>query len=71
MSKAYGLLHGIKAGFLDDDEHFPLDVEHVTCTCLAKKFHIWGDLLKCPTSPRDTWPGDFISHGVPLSLKAS
>jgi hypothetical protein len=40
MSKAYGLLHGIKAGFLDDDEHFPLDVEHVTCTCLAKKFHI-------------------------------
>jgi hypothetical protein len=28
-------------------------------------------MLKCPTSPRDTWPGHFIRHGAPSSLKAS
>jgi hypothetical protein len=29
VSMAHDLLYGIKAGLLNDDEHFPLDVEYV------------------------------------------
>jgi hypothetical protein len=29
VSKAHEILHGIKAGSLDDDVPFPLDVEHL------------------------------------------
>jgi hypothetical protein len=29
VSKANGLLHGIRVGSLDDDGHFPPDVEQV------------------------------------------
>jgi hypothetical protein len=52
---------------LDDDGHFPSDVEHV----FGQSYHTWKDMLKCLTSPRDTWPWHFIRHGVSSSLNAS
>jgi hypothetical protein len=41
--------HSIKVGSLDDDEHFPLHVEHM----FGKKLSYVRGVLKCPSSLRD------------------
>jgi hypothetical protein len=66
-SMAHGLLHSIRAGSLDDVGHFLPVVQHV----FGQRCHTWEGVLKYLTSPRDYWPGKFISHGHPSSLKAS
>jgi hypothetical protein len=50
VSKAHGLLHGIRAGSLNNDGHFPPYVEHVFGqSCRTRR-----DVLKRPISPKNT-----------------